>query len=399
MEMRRTVGIVCECNPFHGGHEYLIRRARESGASTVVCVMSGCFVQRGEAAVADPYLRAEALLRGGADLVLELPFPYAASTAEVFSRVGVDILSRVGVDELWFGSECGDLDRLRAAAEICESPDFAERYARSVCENRGTAQAYFEILTELAGEQLALASNDILGVSYLRAIASLGSDIKPVTVRREGSAYRESRVSQSSYPSAGALRALWRREGISAVLPHLPPSCRELYADVNTPASLSYAERLILGYLRLTDPAMLESVAELSGGLGNRLAQTAHRARSLSELLALAATKKYPQARMQRGILFALTRITPNDLSVPVTYTRLLAADQRGCEYLSAHRKSMRITVVTRKTELPSSPAALLQAERESRAWALWSLCHPDAYLSDGLWRHAPRIAHGQGDV
>ena len=74
----KRVGIICECNPFHDGHAYLIRQARAAGADAVIAVMSGCFVQRGEAAVADPYLRAEALLAGGADAVLELPFPYAA---------------------------------------------------------------------------------------------------------------------------------------------------------------------------------------------------------------------------------------------------------------------------------------------------------------------------------
>lgn len=396
---RRVIGIVCECNPFHGGHQYLIRRARESGADVIVCVMSGCFVQRGEAAVADPHLRAEAILRGGADLVLELPFPYASSTAEIFSHAGVEILSRVGVDELWFGSECGDLDLLRTAASVCDSPEFAARYAQSTSENRGTAQAYFEILTELAGSELSLSSNDILGVSYLRAITALCSSVKPVTIRREGSAYREDRVlDDASYPSASALRRLWRDAGTEAVLPHLPSACRAVYATVREPADLARVERLILGHFRLTDPDALESVAELSGGLGNRLVGAARRARSLEELLSLAATKKYPQARLQRGILFALTRIGQDDLQAPIAYTRLLAANARGCAYLSEQRRAPRIAVVSRKAELPNSPEAVAQADREARAWALWSLCHRDADSAEGLWRQTPRIVSDGAD-
>lgn len=394
MEKKRTVGIVCECNPFHAGHEYLIRSARESGADVIVCVMSGCFVQRGEAAVADPYLRAEAVIRGGADLVLELPFPQAASGAETFAAAGVDILDRVGVDELWFGSECGDLATLCEAARICETPAFAERYAASVGENRGTAQAYFEILSELSGKELSVSSNDILAISYLRALRARASHILPVTVKREGSAYRACALSESGYPSASALRALWRREGTASVLPHLPIACRETYAAVETPADLSYAERLILGYFRLTAPEALESVAELSGGLGNRLSQASVRARSLSELLALAATKKYPIARLQRGILFTLTSIGAEDLHTPAAYTRLLAANGRGRAYLARRRRSMQIAVVTRRTELPEREDAHRQETWEARAWALWSLCHPTVDAADHLWRHAPRMVN-----
>ncbi len=392
MAKKRTVGIVCECNPFHAGHEYLIRSARESGADVIVCVMSGLFVQRGEAAVADPYLRAEAVIRGGADLVIELPFPYAASGAETFAAAGVDILDRVGVDELWFGSECGDLAVLREAARICEMPVFTERYVASVGESRGTAQAFFEILSELAGKELSLSSNDILAISYLRALNARTSHILPVTVKREGSAYRESGLSDEGYPSASALRALWRREGTVAVLPHLPSVCRKTYAALEAPADLAYAERLILGYFRLADPDALELVAELSGGLGNRLSQASVRARTLSELLTLAATKKYPIARLQRGILFALTSIGAEELHAPAAYTRLLAANSRGRAYLAERRRSMRITVVTRRTELPECEEARRQEAWEARAWSLWTLCHPTADGADQLWRHVPRM-------
>ena len=89
----RSIGIVCECNPLHGGHQYLIQQARAAGADAVICVMSGCFTQRGEAAIADPYTRAHALILGGADAVVELPFPYSCAGAEFFASAGVEILN------------------------------------------------------------------------------------------------------------------------------------------------------------------------------------------------------------------------------------------------------------------------------------------------------------------
>ena len=388
----KAVGVICECNPFHGGHEYLLGRARESGADVVVAVMSGAFVQRGEPAIADTHLRAEALIAGGADLVLELPFPYSASGAEFFAGTGVDILDRLGAGELWFGSECGDIDQLENLSRLVETPAFAEAYERTAIEGRGTARAYFETIQALLGKEVACFSNDILGIAYLRAIRRLHSDMTAVTVKREGSAYLEERLTEGTFPSATALRVRWRESGIEAVLPHLPSSVAQIYARASLPADLAYAERLILGHFRLTSPEQLEQVAELEGGLGARMAQAAQEADSLDRFFALSATKKYPNARLRRGVLFALTGITQSDLRTSPAYTRLLAANATGCDFLSTARKGARISVVTRHTDLPNTVAAQRQAEFEARAWALYTLCLPHAASSQGLWKRIPVI-------
>lgn len=388
----RTVGIVCECNPFHGGHEYLIRRAREAGDACVVCVMSGPFVQRGEAAVTDAYTRAEILVRGGADAVVELPFPYAAASAEYFARAGVDILSRLGVGELWFGSECGDLARLARLAELADSTVFRERYESMTVGNAGTARAYFDCLCELAGEDASCLSNDILAISYLRAIKTLGASITPVTVKREGSRYLDDTIG-GGFPSATALRRKWREGGLAAILPHLPRASAEVLMRerIETPADLRYAERLILGHFRLTSVDALECCAELSGGLGTRMAGLADRADTLDKFLALCATKKYPNARLRRGILFALTGVAQDDLRRSPAYTRLLAANVVGCRFLADARNASAMPVVTRRTDLPNTSDAMRQEEQERRALALYALCQPTAKETD-LWKRAPTI-------
>lgn len=387
-----TVGIICECNPMHGGHEYLIRRAKEGREVRVLCVMSGCFVQRGEAAIADPYLRAEALVRAGADAVVELPFPYAASGAEFFAQAGVEILSRLGADEIWFGSECGDITLLRRAAEVCESAEFQSLYAQSTADNSGTAEAYFDILQRLCGEGTPLLSNDILGIAYLRAIQKMNSRLRPVTVRRVGSAYGEQTVSKNGFPSATALRNAWREGGIEAILPKLPDACRDVYARAEHPIDLANAERLILGHFRLVLPKTLEQIAELSGGLSNRLQRAACEAQSFDEMLDLAATKKYPTARLRRGIVFALMGITPEALRTSPAYVRLLAANREGCRLLAEIRKTSDLAVVTRKADLPDVPAAEAQAEWERRAWALYGLCRADGAIFPSPWVHNPVI-------
>lgn len=372
----RSVGIICECNPFHGGHEYLIRQARSAGADAVICVMSGYFVQRGEAAILDAHTRARALLVGGADAVFELPFPYSAASAEAFALAGVRMLSRLGVDELRFGSECGDLGLLTRAAAVCDSEEFRTRYAESAESNSGTAKAYFDLLSELLGEDVACLSNDILGIAYLRAIAEVGASMRPVTVRREGAAYLETVLTDGGYPSATALRARWREEGKASVLSYLPAATRTVLEGAETVADLRYAERAILSHLRLTSPERLERIAALSGGLGARMHSAALEATTLEELVALTATKKYTVSRIRRGILFALTEMMPEDLKAEPAYARLLAANATGCEFLAACRKrDGGIPVVTRKTDLPATEAAQRQLAIGTRAFALYTLC------------------------
>jgi len=390
----RSAGIICECNPLHGGHQYLIRQARAAGAEAVICVMSGCFTQRGDAAIADPYTRAEALIPGGADAVVELPFPYSSAGAEFFAAAGVDILARIGVDQLWFGSECGDLALLQRAADLTDTPDFRAQYADTVGQNDGTAQSFFRLLQEQLGLTTPFASNDALGISYLRAIGGQNAKLHPVTVQRMGSGYHETSAVEGTYPSAMALRGIILTHGISAAREHLTPETLALLeqAEKNgtAPADLGLAERWIIGQLRMTDPNT--PIAELGGGLLARLIRAAEQATSLEELLSIASTKKYPQSRLRRGILFALTGIQPRDVRALPAYTRLLAANQVGCQFLSEKRKELRIPVITRNASLPQTAEAKRQAEWERRAYALYTLCLPTPMSPEALLTKNPII-------
>ena len=198
----KNVGVICEYNPFHGGHAYLLERVR--GAETVICLMSGEFTQRGEAAILPPVARAEMALRAGADLVLELPFPYCAGSARYFGA---------GADTLAFGSESADLVSLQAAAGKTLGEDFINKCANGA-KNKGDAAKYFETLGE--GD---LLSNDILAIEYIRAVQSLGAALKPHPILRVGAGYRDTDAGVA-YPSATALRQkLTRGEDIASDLP------------------------------------------------------------------------------------------------------------------------------------------------------------------------------------
>ena len=156
-------GIICEYNPLHSGHVYHMERARAAGADEIVCVMSGNYVQRGEPALLHKYARAEAAIAAGADLVVELPFPYAAAGAEFFACGGVAAAAAFGCDTLFFGSESNDIDRLQCLAAAALSPEFKQKYQALIKTNIGTAAAYAKALSEVTGLNASALSNDLLG--------------------------------------------------------------------------------------------------------------------------------------------------------------------------------------------------------------------------------------------
>ncbi len=397
----KIAGIVCECNPLHGGHLRLMDRARRDGADAVICVMSGCFTQRGEAAILDPLARAEMIVEAkGADAVFELPFPYSAAGADYFAAAGISLLERLGADEVWFGSECGALEPLRRAAEISLTEAFSKAY-RLRCKNQaeGTAEGYLELLRELAGVE-DLRSNDLLGISYLKAMALRNSPMRAVTVKRQGSGYRETDLHHGALPSASALRNALLREGIHAWKPYLSEPllsvAEERLRAGLAPADLQRAERGILSHFRLASDGLLERTPELSGGLGRRIAAAAHTSVGLEELVKKSVTKKYTESRVRRGILFAMTEISEEDLRREPAYAVLLAANSVGCRFLAERKKTRSVVVVTCHGDLPDFPEARRQERLTEAAFALYGLTLPTPQSTDFFLRRSSKIFKGE---
>lgn len=212
----KTVGIIAEYNPFHNGHAYQIREVRkQSGADYIIIVMSGDFVQRGRPALLDKYARARLALLGGADLVLELPCAAASGSAARFAQEAVRILDRLGVvQELWFGSEAGELAPLLEAAAVLaeEPPHFRNALRQSLRQGNSYPLARQKALEacsadgeKLAAPELLCLPNNILGIEYCTALKRLRSSVLPRTLKRVGSGYHD-RQASGSFASASALR-------------------------------------------------------------------------------------------------------------------------------------------------------------------------------------------------
>ena len=383
----KNIGIVCEFNPLHNGHERLLRYARELGAQRVVCVMSGNATQRGELAVLDKYTRAKAAIAAGADLVLELPFPWSSASAEYFARAAVAVLSG-SCDTLLFGSECGVIELICRAATLAATDDFREEYRRRTKSGEGAAGVYFDMLREAGAP---LGSNDLLGVEYVRAIGELCADMTPVTLKREGADYNDESIDGASYPSATAIRKMWQELGFEESAKHMPRAAYEIYENAYFEGEMCdvyQLSRAILMYFRLRSPEDLQSYAECEGGIANRLCSLAHECSSLEELYEKLSTKRYTDAKLRRALLFCLSEVERELLCSLPEYTTLLAADAKGRELLSAQRKSGGIKVVTKPADEPAESA---QTKASRRLDAIFTLAkmQPNAsgeYLRRGAY-------------
>ncbi len=377
-----TAGMICEYNPLHLGHEYFLRRLRACGATHIAVVMSGNFVQRGDAAILSKWARTRQALQCGADLVVELPLPWAMAGAERFARGGVALLEALGADVIAFGSECGNLERLREASQALSSPQLREAMHESLQQGSTFAAARQTAVEKLyGGETAALlrGPNNILGIEYLKALGQTGSRMTPVTVKRRGSTHGAEET-DGGYASSGQIRSLLRKgQNVSSLMPPTAYTVlREEMAANRAPANPLYAERAILSRLRCMEQSEFAALPDLSEGLENRIRSAARQAATLEELYRLAKTKRYPMARIRRIVLSAFLGLKADQVSGSPPYLRILGIGARGPEIL--HRATAKLPIFSRASDRTRlNPYAREIADLESRATDLYALCLPKA--------------------
>ena len=355
----KMIGIIAEYNPFHRGHEWQLRalRRRFGADAALVVALGGCFTQRGEAAVFTKYARAEAAVRCGADLVLELPLPWATSSAEGFARGGVGILNALGnVDALAFGSECADLPRLTRIAEALDGSDWEPLLRENLASGVGYAKARQLALEALLDEPLPELSsrNDILAVEYLRALRAQKSDMEACPLPR-----------CADFPPASELR---ERSDFADALPEAAAEVfrrEQACGRVQRPGVL---EAAILARLRSMSEAEYAALPGAAEGLENRLRKAAWTSGSMAELVEQTVTKRYPAARVRRMALAAFLGIPTGLERTEPTYLRVLAMNGRGRQLL--HEASPALPLVTKPADGKRDPVAQLEA----RACALYAL-------------------------
>ena len=381
-----TAGIVAEYNPFHRGHAWHIAetRRRLGGDAPVVCVMSGHWVQRGECALADKWLRAALALDRGADLVVELPTPWAMASAESFARGAVSLLAATGVvDVLSFGSETGELAPLEEAAAALDAPDYPERLRAAL----GRGLSFPAARQEAAGAACLSAPNNNLGVEYLRSLRALGSTIRPLTVPRQGVGHDG--PAAGGFASASELRRLLRAGRGEEAAPYLTaPWSGEL-------ADMQHIERAVLARLRTMGEGDWAALPDGGGaeGLPSRLAKAAREAVSLEDFYTRAKTRRYPHARLRRLALAAFLDLRAAERPAAPPYVRVLGLGGRGRALLRKMKDTCPLPVIVKPAQAREldGPARML-FESEARYTDLYGLCFPAPRPCGAEWIHSPVV-------
>ena len=368
-----VAGIIAEYNPFHNGHALLIEKARAAGATHIVAVMSGNFVQRGEPALFHHSERTKAALLGGVDLVIQLPVPYAVSGAQSFARAGVEILNSLGfVDWLVFGSECGDAELINATADAVYGEEIKSLIAVELKKGVSFASARENALRSInpVYADIIKSPNNILGVEYAAAIKHLGSKMKPVTFIREG-ADHDSSQSGGNIASASLIRKnIADGGGWEAFVPDA-----SVYSDCRK-ADIKRMENAILYKMRTVTKEELAAAPDVSEGIENRILSASADATSLEELYSLAKTKRYSHARIRRIITNNFLGITADELKTPVPYIRVTGFDSKGAELIRKAEETATLPIITKAADIASlDDDAQRIFSAECRAGDIFSLC------------------------
>lgn len=383
-----AVGVVCEFDPLHRGHERLLRRAGESGR-VLVCAMSGNFTQRGGAACVEKFARAEMAVRCGADLVVELPTPWAMATAEKFADGGVSLLAQCGVKTLYFGSECGDTDALWATAEALLRADVHRAIRLEMDGGLPYAAARQAVLEREAGLGALLAQpNNTLAVEYLKAIRRRGLAADAVTVRREDGGHHGT-------ASASHIRALLAAGQEAKAFALMPPQAadilgREMKKGL-APVDPARLERAMLARLRLMNEHDFASYDSGGEGLYRRVYRAVQEGGSLGDILTRATTKRYPTARVRRMLWAVFLSLEAPGEDIP--YVRILAATEAGRKLLR-QMQGAGVPVLTKAADVGRlGPSAEALFTREARRTDVYALACPGSPLPCGSdWRRTPTM-------
>lgn len=340
----KLAGVIAEYNPFHNGHAYHLAATRAHGATHIAVIMSGSFVQRGEPACACKFARARAAVACGADLVAELPVPYALASARRFAEAGVFLLSQLGVDLLSFGSEAPASLLCTAAqhAFAAENSPLLRRFlAEGMSYPRARAQAVSALFNPAEATVLS-GPNNLLAVEYLRAAKIYLPQTELLAVPRLHVSH-DSADTVGNIASASRLRMLWEAEGLPALRRYLPqPSwalLEEECAQERAPVRAAYLERLVLSALRDLTPAEFRCLPDVAEGLEHRLFRAAQEAGSLAEFYEDVKSKRFTLSRIRRIAWCAFLHVSRVEQLHPPAYLRILALNRRGAEILARAKR------------------------------------------------------------
>ncbi len=387
----KIVGIVAEYNPFHNGHKYHIEQAKkQTGADLVVVVMSGNFVQRGAPAIIDKYVRTKTAIESGADIVFELPVIFSTASAEHFALGAISLLDKLGVvDYLCFGSETGDIEALTSVAQylLLNKEKFNKDINKYMKNGITFPKARHKALKENnpnLDDNIISSPNNILGIEYIKALLSLNSNIKPVTINRKEAQYHEESLNVSNLnvskvvkhiSSATSIRkSITDNSSIDITKSHMPiTNYRLLKSQYNKTFPINTNDySLLLKYKLLQESSeSLTSYIDISPDLSNRLKNTSFNNHNFDSYAKEIKTKQWTLTRINRSLIHILLNLKTENINLYsknnyIQYARVLGSSKSSTRLLKVVKEAADTPIITKVSDaLYEIPAIGLQMLQE----------------------------------
>lgn len=369
----KVVGLITEYNPFHNGHAYHLKKAKELTKSDyVVVVMSGNYVQRGTPAILDKYTRTEMALANGADLVIELPVLYATSSAEGFASGAIRLLHDLGIiTSICFGSEHGDIKLLAeiATALQLEGQSFKEKLKEGLKNGLTFPVARKEALLHSSTFSFACeeierelsSSNNILGIEYIKSLQQLHSSIKPYTIKREGCTYNDTSL-RAMFSSASAIRSSLlnttdpNNASMETIQKNMPETSYALLKNafaLSAPIQEDDFSDVLLYALYTIPDAKKNQILDMNEDLSNRLRTILLEKHTFSTIAMALKSKQNTLTRINRTLLHILLQIsttmyqTHNPLTTH-SYARILGFRKESSPLIKQIRLHGTIPIITK---------------------------------------------------
>lgn len=374
----KVVGIVAEYNPFHNGHAYHIKKAKEvTGSDFCIVVMSGNYTQRGVPAMIDKHSRARMALLNGADLVIELPVRFATSSAEGFATNAISILNATGVvTDLCFGSECGNIEKLSKIAKVLleepkEYQDVLKRELKSGHSYPVARNTALQGLDCWDFDSLKILSmpNNILGIEYIKALMKTGSKMNPVTIKRRGSNYNDCSLSDL-FSSAMAIRSsIATTENLENIYSDVP---KNVYAIMKERQNISFpivpddfSEMLHYKLLSEKDNGFTQYI-DVNADLSDRIAKNVYQYKNYESFCDLLKTKNMTYTRISRCLLHILLDLKTDETMQP-SYIRILGLNTKATELSKALKENSTLPLISKladaQKQLPEEAVVLLKED------------------------------------
>ena len=378
----KICAIICEFNPFHNGHQYLLSEAKKrTNADALLCIMSGNFVQRGEIAILDKYTRAKHAVECGADIVIELPTVFATSNAEIFASGAISILSKIpSVTHLAFGAEYADKTAfLETAKGLINEPPIVAKTVKALMDTGvGYAQAIATARAQVGDKRLFESPNNILGIEYTKAILAQNAKIEIVPIQRLGSGYNNL-VLEGTFASASAIRKAYFGNEPANIEMFLPSS---VHNDLTMAQEISLDTHEKLAILQ-TEPQVLATTLDCSEGLENAFLKACMSPDLLEKSL---SSPRYTAARIRRIALQNLLGIREPFiracLSVPL-YLQPLAYRKARPDLLSELSKASIPFLSSGKTKAQLIGVAKDCYEKDDYANNIYAIVHGNTPSED----------------